>query len=295
MYVWTLVLTLYEHSHDEWVSQDRLRKSNNESRELAKNLKEKGADPKPSTAPSKKKAASSDLSSTCGTAERDSSASATTGQEQTQGEDLETKVGDFSSLKAYSFPRQHPPLGGPSREASPGLPGFPRLVRRNNSRDNRSPLHFQWGSPEPPAKRLSRSPATGDGKPTAEFLPSNPTSPTPEASSSLPSAAPFARSDNPQASSSGLSSAPPSSPSVVVEPEGPSRRRGRRTRKKTEEDTHEIFGDAILGSKFRSRNDPRGVHGPETDYPCGKLDNLMHHHLEYPLPEVNRTQRFTKP
>ena len=91
------------HRWDDWVPQDRLRKLNDENRELAKNLKKEmdhlrqRTATKATTASSKKKAAGSDLSSTRGSEERNSSVPAT-GRGQKRGRDFEIeKVGDVSS------------------------------------------------------------------------------------------------------------------------------------------------------------------------------------------------------
>lgn len=273
--------------------QDRLRKLNDENRELAKNLKKEmdhlrqRAAPKATNASSKKKAAGSDLSSTRGSEERNSSVPAT-GRGQKRGRDFEIeKVGDVSSPSmSSSVSSQDSPLG-PSPVSSPGLPGFSKLVRRNNSRVDRSPLHFVWNPPEPPAKRLHETPASEDAKPggSSRFFPPsspplNPPFPCPKAHCLLPaSPLPLA-----EGSSSDLSSAPPSHRGET-EPEGLSLRRSRRTGKGKQKAPHEIFGHAILGTKIRSRNDPGDMHGKDKDYPCGKQDNLMHHHLEYPPQE----------
>lgn len=261
---------------------------------------------KATTASSKKKAAGSDLSSTRGSEERNSSVPAT-GRGQKRGRDFEIeKVGDVSSPSRTSSVISQDSSLVSSPESSRGFPGYPRFVRRNNSRDNRSPLPFKWGSPAPPPKRLRVSPASENGKPVDEDLSSEtPTSTPAENSSSLsslpilvsfvrsipllrspPRASPLSSAaflalpEEPRGSSSGLSSAP-FSPPAEVEPDESNLRRSRRSTKR--QVTHEIYGDAILGTKSRSRNDPWGIHRPHTDYPRGKLDNLMHHRLEDPL------------
>lgn len=84
----------WKNTWDDWVPQDRLRKLNDENRELAKNLKKEmdhlrqRAAPKATNASSKKKAAGSDLSSTRGSEERNSSVPAT-GRGQKRGRDFE--------------------------------------------------------------------------------------------------------------------------------------------------------------------------------------------------------------
>ena len=73
------------------------------------------------------------------------------GQEKKRKRDAVEEVGDLPSSPIGESPILQSP------EASPGLPGYPKVDRRNNSRANRSPLHFSWGSPEPPTKRLRPS------------------------------------------------------------------------------------------------------------------------------------------
>lgn len=159
--------------------QDRLRKLNDENRELAKNLKKEmdhlrqRAAPKATNASSKKKAAGSDLSSTRGSEERNSSVPAT-GRGQKRGRDFEIeKVGDVSSPSMSSSVSSQDLSLGPSPVSSPSIPGIFKVVRRNNSRVDGLPLHSAWGSPEPPAKRLNESPASEDGKPggSSRFFP----------------------------------------------------------------------------------------------------------------------------
>ncbi|MCJ1263766.1 Esa1p-associated factor [Lobaria immixta] len=240
---------------DGWVPHDHLRKFNDTNRELAKKLKNETKHPRKRTAlglttiSPKKKAADSDPSSTRGREERNSSVP-TTPRGQKRGRDLEIEnIGHFSSLsRPYSMRSEDSPLG-PSPESSPGLPGFPKLVRRNNSRVNRSPLRLTWESPEPPAKRLRESAEGAEN--SKELL----------------------------GSSSSLSSAPPSPNLSKSKSEEPNLRKTR-TRARA---NHPIFGDAVLGTKFRSENDPCGMHAEYLDYPCERLDNVMHHRLEYPI------------
>ena len=331
--------------------QDRLRKLNDENRELAKNLKKEmdhlrqRAAPKASTVSSKKKAAGSDLSSTRGSEERNSSVPAT-GRGQKRGRDFEIeKVGDASSpLRASSVSGQDSPLD-PSPVSSPGFLGLSGDIKPENSTDDPSPLCLRE-SPEPPLKRLCESPASDREKSTNECLPSKAKEPSlSSASHSIPSPSPPPqnsvapcspplsfirgsslqrfpspppllpappRSHSPAAphytsrkgsslsptalrslpeealgSSSDLSSAPPSPSLAKEEPEGRGLRRGRPPGKKKRQVTHEIFGNEVLGTKTRSKNDPMGMHGEYRDYPCKKLDNMMHRRLEYPRLEAN--------
>ena len=149
-------------SWDDWVPQDRLRKLNDENKELAKNLKKEldnlrqRAAPKTVTASSKKKAAGSDLSSARGSEERHSSVPAT-GRGQKRGRDFEIeKVGEVRSpLGPYSVSRDNVFRVQSSPQSSPGLPGFPKVVRWNNSRIDRSPPDLGWLSPA--SKRLCLS------------------------------------------------------------------------------------------------------------------------------------------
>ncbi|MCJ1428593.1 Esa1p-associated factor, partial [Sticta canariensis] len=290
----------WKNTWDDWVPQDRLRKLNDENRELAKNLKKEmdhlrqRAAPKATTVSSKKKAAGSDLSSTRGSEERNSSVPAT-GRGQKRGRDFEIeKVGDASSpLRASSVSGQDSPLD-PSPVSSPGFLGSPKDIKRENSTDDRSSL-YSWESPEPPLKRLCESPASDCEKSANGCLPPKAKEPSlSSASHSAPSLPPTAlRSlpDDALGSSSDLSSAPPSPPLAKVEPEerglGRGLRRGRPPGKKNRQVTHEIFGNAILGTRTRSRNDPMGIYGEHLDYPCKRLDNMMHRRLEYPRLEAN--------
>lgn len=77
-------------SWDDWVLQDRIRKLTDTNIELAANLKatmEKALNPsKPKTAPAKKRAAGSDLSSARGSEER---LTPVTGRGQKRGRDIE--------------------------------------------------------------------------------------------------------------------------------------------------------------------------------------------------------------
>lgn len=155
------------------------------------------AAPKATTVSSKKKAAGSDLSSTRGSEERNSSVPAT-GRGQKRGRDFEIeKVGDVSSpSRASSVSSNYPPLG-PFPESSPGLPGLPQASEGNNITANRSPPDLSSESSERPAKFLRVSPASEDGKPADENLsqkargsshsssPSSPSSPPPKISFSL--------------------------------------------------------------------------------------------------------------
>lgn len=246
------------------------------------------AAPKATNASSKKKAAGSDLSSTRGSEERNSSVPAT-GRGQKRGRDFEIeKVGDVSFPSMSSSVSSQDSSLGPSPVSSPSLLGFSKVVRRDNSRVDRSPLHFAWGSPEPPAKRLHESPASEDGKSGGSsrfFPPSSPSPNLPFPSPKAPCLLPTSPLPLPEDSSSDLSSAPPSLHRGETEPEGLSLRRGRSTGKGKQKAPHEICGHAILGTRFRSRNDLGCVHVKNKDYPCGKQDNLMHHHLEYPRQE----------
>jgi len=93
---------------DDWVSTDRIRKFTEENKELAQSLKRE-VDNTRKPAPSKvtgnkKKAAGSDLSSTRGSEERQSSAPAT-GRGQKRGRDTEIeKVGSVESHSSVSSP-----------------------------------------------------------------------------------------------------------------------------------------------------------------------------------------------
>lgn len=254
--------------------QDHLRKLNDTNRELTKKLKNETKHPRKRTAlgvdtiSPKKKAAGSDLSSTRGSEERNSSVP-TIPRGQKRGRDLEIeKVGNSSSLsRSYSVSSEDSPLG-PSPESSPGLPGFPKFVRRNNSRVNRSPLHFTWKSHEPPAKRLRESPEGAGDKSADRHL-----------SSKIPQEL--------LSSSSSLSSAPPSPNHAKTEFEGPNLRKSKSNGKTKAKASHPVFGNALLGTKHRSKNDPWGIHGEHRDYPCEGLDNLMHRRLEYKRLENN--------
>lgn len=42
-----------------------------------------------------------------------------------------------------------------------------------------------------------------------------------------------------------------------------------------------IYGHEILGPKYRSVNDTYGVHGKPSDYPCNRLDAILHHRPAY--------------
>ena len=93
---------------DDWVSGDRVRKLTDENRELAQNLKKELDATRKPMAPkvvgSKKKHAGSDLSSTRGSEERQSSAPAT-GRGQKRGRDSEIeKVGSLISPSVASSP-----------------------------------------------------------------------------------------------------------------------------------------------------------------------------------------------
>jgi len=116
---------------DDWVSSDRIRKFTDENKELAQSLKrelDNTRKPAPAKVTSnKKKAAGSDLSSTRGSEERQSSAPAT-GRGQKRGRDTEIeKVGSLNSPSLVSSPLSElssgnlsPPSSGPDiNSASP--------------------------------------------------------------------------------------------------------------------------------------------------------------------------------
>lgn len=136
-----------------------------------------------------------------------------------------------------------------SPESSPGLPGYPKLRRRDNTKSGRSPLRIFGAAIEPPAKRQRQSPSSPSSAPKR---PSSPVVPLLDF--------PLDR-----------GSTPPSP-------------RGRKTKRQL---NHPIYGNAIIGSKHRSKNDPWGVHAERTDYPCGQLDALLHRRPEYPKPAFN--------
>lgn len=247
---------------------DGLLERNAENKALAKTLKMKAdsslgqqATPR-ATKLSKKKIAVSDLGPTrCSEEEIPAALAPQRGQKRARECEGE-EVGDNSSHGRASSVCSDP--WGPSRELSPGLPGFSKVVKRNNRRRDRSPLNFSWAepevrSPEPPTKRRRKAPAKSPSLPPAP-LPSPPR----------------------------VVSPPPSS-SAKAEPEagGPSLRRGRSGTTTRPYGSHEIFGTATLGSRYRSKNDPWGIHGSKRDYPCGQLDNMLHHRLEYPEPKLS--------
>lgn len=248
---------------------DGLLKRNAENKELARTLKMKAdsslcqhAAPKATSLSLKKRAVVSNLSPTRSGEEKIAAAPAPPrGQKRARECEGEEAGDDSFRGRASSV------CGDPwdlSRESSPGLPGFSKVVKRNNRRRDRSPLNFSWAepevrSPEPPTKRRRKAPAKSPSLPLAP-LPSPPRVVLP----------------------------PPSS-SAKAEPraEGSSLRRGRSRTTTRQCGSHEIFGTATLGSRYRSKNDPWGIHGSKSDYSCGQLDNMLHHRLEYPEPKPN--------
>ncbi len=241
--------------------QDRLRKLNDENRELAKNLKKEmdnlrqRASTKAITTSSKKKAAGSDLSSTRGGSEERHSSVPATGRGQKRGRDFDfDKVGDLSSpssgkssLSSLDSFLDHP-------DSPPGSPCSPMGVKRPRTMD-RSPLD-RTGSLSntmgpPPADEGSRhfdeilsslDPDSAFPSPTLPLSPSPSTHlstsitspplsvPPPSLSPSRPLRSPtpvdstHPPSKSPQNSSSGLSSPPRSpkpSPEAVATPKEP--------------------------------------------------------------------------
>ncbi|MCJ1461882.1 Esa1p-associated factor [Pseudocyphellaria aurata] len=295
----------WKKTYDEWVSYDRLRTFNTTNQELAEKLK-KDAELHPRTTPkgSKRKAASSDIGSAPRDGEEGTSSvsAAARGKRQRGGDSEFEKVRHVSSSTRSSVSSNGSPPARPSPASSPGLPGSPK--------DDHPHPDLSGKSDSPPAKRRRVSPASEDGASTSP--PSPPSSPTSTASASQPAAnhlfplsfvrgsalqhspppRPRSRSPSPLAPShppatlpssvedilgSDLSSAPSSPDREKLEPE--KSRRGHKS--------HEIFGDAVLGTKYPSKNDPSGIHGPRLDYPCGRRANLMHKRPEYPTPAGN--------
>lgn len=158
-----------------------------------------------------------------------------------------------------------------SPESSPGLPGFPKVRRHNNLRLARSPLRLFGASSEPLAKRQRKSPPGKDGEPVGKRLSSKARGKKVAAAPSPPPSSPATKEPSPLAPLSPLNRgfAPPSPPS----------RKSKRS--------HPIYGNAIIGSKHRSVNDPWGIHEERTDYPCGELDAVLHRRPEYPKRSFN--------
>lgn len=290
--------SLRTHSFEDWVSQDRILRLTDNNIELAKKLKEdreqhdKEAAIKAAAASKKKAAAASKLASNNDEVKNSSLPVVRGGKKRAREAEVE-EVGDESGrpAKKLKADKNHLRKLAPAKatkaskdlsssendeeknssvsrgkkrareleieevrqmvdaqpaytpESSPGLPGYPKVRRRNNTKSGRSPLRI-FGAAieaavEPPAKRQRKSPPSS----------SAPKRPSPV----------VALLDSPL----DRGSTPPSP-------------RGRKTKR------HPIYGNAIIGSKHRSKNDPWGIHVERTDYPCGQLDAVLHRRPEYP-------------
>ena len=170
-------------SWDDWVPQDRLRKFSDENKELAQSLKKEmdalrqRTAPKVSAAFGKKKNASSDLSSTRGSEERNSSVPVT-GRGQKRGRDFEIEkvCTEFSSSSASSTPHlesgtPNGPFTTPSTATSEGLASSPPLDAYKSW-----PISHDGAADTPAAT----SGADSSSSSLSSAPPSPPTGPTPQ-------------------------------------------------------------------------------------------------------------------
>ena len=164
-------LILYPQCHrwDDWVPQDRVRKLTDENKELAQNLKKEMDALRQRTAPkatatfTKKKAAGSDLSSTRGSEERNSSVPAT-GRGQKRGRDYEIeKVGNHSSSV--------PPSSTLSATSSSSLDSLSSLSLREDSITS-TPTSSMFLPPHPnPTLLALQNPNLRRGRSRAQLWP----------------------------------------------------------------------------------------------------------------------------
>ncbi|KAI9776116.1 MAG: Esa1p-associated factor [Candelina submexicana] len=134
----------WKNTWDDWVPQDRLKKFNDENRELATNLKKEMEALRPRTThkatSSKKKAIGSDLSSTRGSEDRHSSVQAPTASRgQKRGRDLEIekvckRARIVKSDLSNSTSEDHLPSPTPGEESSP-LSSLSSLSSNTNPAD----------------------------------------------------------------------------------------------------------------------------------------------------------------
>lgn len=297
--------------------QDRLRKLNDENRELAKNLKKEmdslrqRASTKAIATSSKKKAAGSDLSSTRGGSEERHSSVPAAGRGK-RGRDFDfDKVGKVTSpFGVSSVSSRDLFLGHPdSPPGSPG-PGVKRPRTRldppleatmprspftichvpregeeaGSSNGTLSPTH---GSrlPSTTTARSSPQSSTGLSTPPTSSLsistPSHSVSPSPPLRPTIPVNSTSTLCESPQNSSSGLSSSPPSSNSfkpVILKINGPKSRRGRSNALGRQANDKGKGADTVsTASAFYA------PHIPGRDYYHGNMGNLMQLEPEYPL------------
>lgn len=297
--------------------QDRLRKLNDENRELAKNLKKEmdnlrqRASTKAIATSSKKKAAGSDLSSTRGGSEERHSSVPAAGRGK-RGRDFDfDKVGKVtspfgvSSVSSRDLFLDHP-------DSPPGSPG-PGVKRRRTRLDPpleasmpRSPFsicHVPLEGEEAGSSNGTLSPthggkltstatarsspqsSTGLSTPPTSSLsistPSHSVSPSPPLRPTTPVNFTSTLCESPQNSSSGLSSPPPSSNSfkpVILKINGPKSRRGRSNALGRQgNDKGKGVNAVSAASAFYA------PHIPGRDYYHGNLVNLMQLEPEYPL------------
>lgn len=301
--------------------QDRLRKLNDENRELAKNLKKEmdslrqRASTKAIATSSKKKAAGSDLSSTRGGSEERNSSVPAAGRGQKRGRDFDfDKVGKVtspfrtSSVSSRDLFLDHP-------DSPPGSPG-PGVKRRRTSVD--LPLHATMPRSPPTicqvhlkgeeagSANVTFSPFHGSKLPSTTSARSSPqsstglsTPPTSSLSTSPPShsvtpSRPVGPTipindkstlyESPQNSSSGLSSPPPSSdssPTTTIKIIGPKSRRGRSNAPGRQGNDR--------GKGFNAVSDSNAFYAPHVpgrDYYHGELVNLMHLEPEFPTSRI---------
>lgn len=301
--------------------QDRLRKLNDENRELAKNLNKEmdslrqRASTKAIATSSKKKAAGSDLSSTRGGSEERHSSVPAAGRGQKRGRDFDfDKVGKatspfgISSVSSRDLFLDHP-------DSPPGSPG-PGVKRRRTGMDlplhatmSRSPLTIdqvplEGGETGPSDVTLSpthgsKPPSTTSARSSPQFSTGLSTPPTSSLSTSAPShsvsPSPPVRPTTPvissstvyesaQNSSSGLSSPPPSSgtfPTTTIKLIGPKSRRGRSNALGRQRNDK---GKGV--NAFSAANAFYTPHIPGRDYYHGELVNLMHLEPEYPISRI---------
>lgn len=301
--------------------QDRLRKLNDENRELAKNLKKEmdslrqRASTKAIATSSKKKAAGSDLSSTRGGSEERNSSVPATGRGQKRGRDFDfDKVGKVtspfgtSSVSSRDIFLDHP-------DSPPGSPG-PGVERRRTRVDlplhatmHRSPLTIcqapfereeassssvtfspTHGSklPSSTSARSSTQSSTGLSTPPISSFstsaPSHSVSPSRPVRPTTPVNYNYIFYESPQNSSSGLSSPPPSSdffPTTNIKIIGPKSRRGRSNAPSCK------GNDRGKGFNVVSTADAFfASQVPGRDYYHGELVNLMHLEPEYPISRI---------
>lgn len=300
--------------------QDRLRKLNDENRELAKNLKKEmdslrqRASTKAIATSTKKKAAGSDLSSTRGGSEERNSSVPAAGRGQKRGRDFDfDKVGKVTSpFRTSSVSSRDPFLDHP--DSPPGSPG-PGVKRRRTSAD--FPLHANMptsplticqvrlegeaagsstltfspfhGSkiPSTTSARSSPQSSTGLSTPPTSSLstspPSHSVTPSRPVGPTIPVNDNSTLCESPQNSSSGLSSPPPSSdsfPTTTIKIIGPKSRRGRSNTGRQGNDRAKGFNAVNDSNAFYAPHVP-GIH-----YYHGELVNLMHLEPEFPTSRI---------